>query len=180
MELDPGRSKEVNNRYDYNTINNINSKSRTKKINAKPINKVKATRNSSRIVDTQSKTNTAIVNNGHIDISNREKVLIHPRVPPWDTANVNKIEFYPDMITLCDKRCSTEIKKEITEETLKKLGDFDYELWTDGSVEHKLGAGAGMLYKGRDCISTMGAPSGFLSSSYRSELVALDTSLSTI
>ena len=50
-------------------------------------------------------------------------------------------------------------------------------MWTDGSVEDKIGAGAGKIYDKRACIAKVGALSGYLSSSYRSKLVAVDASL---
>ena len=117
---------------------------------------------------------------GYIDISNREKLLIYTEVEPWNTNDVSKVEFNTSMIKECKKDASDKIKKYITMKTIESLGPFDKELWTDGSVEEKIGAGAGMIYMKNSCIATAGSPSGYLSSSYRSELVAIDISLKHI
>ena len=60
-------------------------------------------------------------------------------------------------------------------DTLSRLKDFDFELWTDGSFISELGAGAVQVYmKGREePIYQASAPSGYLSSSYRAEMVAI-------
>ena len=60
-------------------------------------------------------------------------------------------------------------------DTLSRLKDFDFELWTDGSFISELGAGAVEVYmKGREePIYQASAPSGYLSSSYRAEMVAI-------
>jgi ribonuclease HI len=117
---------------------------------------------------------------GCIDISNREKLLIFSSVAPWNTSKVEKVEFNTGMIQECSKDAELKVKKAITMKTIEKLGYFNTELWTDGSVEDKVGAGAGMIYDKRVCVATVGAPSGYLSSSYRAELVAIDASLKRI
>jgi ribonuclease HI len=70
------------------------------------------------------------------------------------------------------------IKKKATEDTIAMLGTFDVEMWTDGSVIDKLGAGAARIYtkEGKATFDAI-APAGFLSSSFRSETVALDCGL---
>jgi ribonuclease HI len=65
-------------------------------------------------------------------------------------------------------------------DTLESLGDFDFELWTDGSVVNHIGVGAAVAFKlnDRNPFLTSVVPSGYFSSSYRSELVALKEGLS--
>ena len=116
------------------------------------------------------------------DLRNREAVLLFPSVAPWNTENVEKVTFQTHLRKPCKKSDSEEVRKNATMETLEALGVFDLEMWTDGSVEEKIGAGASVLFaKDIDKPWEIAiAPSGYLSSSYRSELTAIHVGLSRL
>ncbi len=84
------------------------------------------------------------------------------------------------MIQECSKDAGVKVKKAIKMKTIEKLRYFHTKLWTGGSVKDKAGVGAGMIYDKRVCVTRVGAPSGYLSSSYRSELVTINASLKLI
>lgn len=107
-----------------------------------------------------------------VDIRNREPLLMSPVVAPWNTQKVSLISFQVDLN--CVKSDPVEVKKRTSLDKIASLGKFDIEVWTDGSMVGKIGAGAGVI---RVCKTgaeyNAEAPSGFLSSSFRAELVAL-------
>ena len=61
----------------------------------------------------------------------------------------------------------------------EELGHFDFEIYTDGSVVNQVGVGVGNLYRDGDSVpfKSVMSPSGFLSTSYRSEQVGIHKSL---
>ena len=107
-----------------------------------------------------------------VDIRNRETLQCFPVVAPWMTEKAGCVVFNTGME--CTKSDPDPVKKKATEDTLKMLGTFDVEIWTDGSVVDKKGAGAARIFvtKSKTSYDAV-APSGFLSSSFRSESVAL-------
>ena len=68
------------------------------------------------------------------------------------------------------------MKKRAAEDTLQQLGEFDWEVWTDGTLQEdpatgkQVGIGGGQMYPGggRRRFQTCAA-AGFLPSSYRAE-----------
>ena len=114
-----------------------------------------------------------------VDIRNREEMLIVPRVAPWNTQKAGRILFFTDMD--CAKTDPDHVKKRVTDDTVASRGKFDFEIWTDGSVIDKLGAGAGRITVTRTGTNyDVKAASGFLSSSFRAEGVALQVALQKV
>ena len=116
------------------------------------------------------------------DLRKREKLLLFSSVPPWDTKNAEKVIFHTHLLKPWKKKDCVELRKKATKDTLEALGEFDMEMWTDGSVENKVGAGAAILF-GKDILKPLDeamAPSGYLSSSYRSELAAIQVGVSRL
>ena len=116
------------------------------------------------------------------DLRNRENILLFPSVAPWETKNAEKIMFNTTLLKECNKSESEEIRRLATMETLEALGEFDLEMWTDGSVVNKIGAGAAILFE-KDVLQPIHkamAASGYLSSSYRSELAALQVGVTCL
>jgi ribonuclease HI len=113
------------------------------------------------------------------DLRNREELLLYPSTFPWQCSNGKKVLFNISVNDPCSKSDSNEAKFKASMSSLEQLGIFDYEIWTDGSVKDKKGAGAGLLFsKDRNTpFAKASAPSGFLSSSFRSEGVAIDIAL---
>ena len=129
------------------------------------------------------------------EIRNREKLPITNIILPWSVHNATKVSFdteiakvikenprdnppVPERVTKAD---TPEKRKEATLLALEKLGGFSIEMWTDGTVStDQIGFGAGIIYDSRVNSPLKGkasGPSGFLSSSYKSELVALRCTL---
>jgi ribonuclease HI len=111
-------------------------------------------------------------------LDNRERLLCFTAVAPWDTAGVEKVSFFTSLSVQCNKKVdSDEDRRKATEATLRDRGPHTYELWTDGSVVDEIGAGAAILFEGEHALGHARAPSGFLSTSFRSEQVAMDAGL---
>lgn len=116
-----------------------------------------------------------------IDLRNREPLLMFPTTPPWDTENANLITFKNDLIIPCTAADTNEVKKMRIDLTMAAHGTFDIELYTDGSVKDKLGAGAAMIYtnNGRN-IKIDKKSSGYISTSYHAECIALQVGIEKI
>ena len=113
-----------------------------------------------------------------ISLDNREQLLCFSAVAPWDTAGLEKVSFFTSLSVGCSKKVSSDEERRLaTEATLRDRGPHSYELWTDGSVVDEIGAGAAVLFQGDVMLGAARAPSGFLSTSFRSEQVALDAGL---
>ena len=79
------------------------------------------------------------------DLRNREKLLFHA-VEPWSTNRAHEVVFHLCVLGNCTKSSTEEEKKTATDATIAALGEFDFEVWTDGSVKEKVGAGAGLIF----------------------------------
>jgi ribonuclease HI len=66
------------------------------------------------------------------------------------------------------------VKKKATDDTITALGKFDLEMWTDGSMDGKMGAGAALIFDSKGKMKHKAtAASGYLSSSFTAEVVAV-------
>ena len=68
------------------------------------------------------------------DLRNREKLLFHA-VEPWSTNRAHKVVFHLCVLGNCTKSSTEEEKKTAMDATIAALGEFDFEVWTDGSVK---------------------------------------------
>eukprot|EP00661_Eupelagonemidae_sp_cell13_P003946 gene3946-4272_t len=109
----------------------------------------------------------------------REVFQFHSTLAPWD-ARVN-VEFRDSLTeSFAKKDMDVDMQKELAIRTLTSLGNFDLELWTDGSAEDGVrngGAGAVFVRQGRQICPPFSAPAGVLVSSYRAEQVAFRNAL---
>ena len=79
------------------------------------------------------------------DLRNREKLLFHA-IKPWSTNRAYEVVFHLCVLGNCTKSSTEEEKKTATNATIAAPGKFDFEVWTDGSVKEKIGAGAGLIF----------------------------------
>jgi ribonuclease HI len=77
--------------------------------------------------------------------SAREPLPLHPRVPPWRTRDVSKVDFRPHLALKVTKRDHPEVRRMAAVDTLELLPPCDVSAYTDGSVldPRRLGKGGG-------------------------------------
>ena len=117
------------------------------------------------------------------DLRNREKLLFQD-IEPWSTSRAHEVVFQLYVVGHCTKNSSENEKKIATDATIAALGQFDFEVWTDGSVREKAGAGAGLIFPKKtkygnksSKVIKVKAPAGYLCSSFRAEGIALKATL---
>ena len=118
--------------------------------------------------------------NDFADIRNRESTTMFPMNDPSKVANADKVHFSPDLFNKCSKSDNTDEERRIaTEVTLNKLGSFDFQIWTDGSVIGQVGAGAALLFRDDEVepFKIKHSAAGYLCSSYMAEAVAIRAGL---
>ena len=85
------------------------------------------------------------------------------------------------LVTPCSHSDNVEVWKKATEDSIAVHGVKDIEIFTDGSVVNKCGAGAANIYvkniRGRDIIHKAIAPAGPLCSSFKAEIVGIQCGL---
>ena len=128
------------------------------------------------------KTNQGNLSRAHAQIT-REPILMHSAVPPWATQSTHLVSFHSSLIRPCPTDTPNYVKKRLAEDTLQQLGEFDVELWTDGTLqmdqrtEQQVGIGGGLMFeRGRQRFKTCAA-AGLLPSSFRAEGTGIITSL---
>ena len=67
------------------------------------------------------------------DLRNREKLLFQD-IEPWSTSRAHEVVFQLYVVGHCTKNSTENEKKIATDATFAALGQFDFEVWTDGSV----------------------------------------------
>ncbi|RNC36018.1 mucin TcMUCII [Trypanosoma cruzi] len=103
---------------------------------------------------------------------NHASPITQHRIIPWDTVGCNKVEFYQPLFA---KDTSDDVKRTAFDSLYSSLGDYDFELWTDGSSSlAELASGsAALLYdstKTNDLpVEVHRAAAGRLARSYRAE-----------
>jgi ribonuclease HI len=118
----------------------------------------------------------------NIDPRNREELMTNTLFCPALVVDYEHVmRFNTTTIIKCSKTSSVEEKLRANNATREGLGDFDWEIWTDGTVQDKLGAGAALIFKKHvsEAVNSVIAPSGYLSASFRAEMVALSAGLET-
>ncbi|XP_012941251.1 uncharacterized protein LOC106012539 [Aplysia californica] len=106
-----------------------------------------------------------------------ELVVLPPPTKPWKAASYN-VTFSTDLVADCKRANEPAVRKAAAEATIRSLPLPDVEVWTDGSAEHGTEyGGSGILIKTGDTELDQRVPAGRYCSSYRAELVALDTAL---
>ena len=89
----------------------------------------------------------------HANIT-REPLLLCSSVPPWATHSAHLVTFHSSLIRPCPKDANKGAKKRAAEDTLQGLGAFDWEVWTDGTLQEdpgtkrQAGIGGGQIYQG--------------------------------
>jgi ribonuclease HI len=118
---------------------------------------------------------------GKLDVRNRDPILTHPISPPWACNNATKIKFMTHLVSPCIHSDSAEVWKKASDDSIAVHGIMDIEMFTDGSVVNKLGAGAADIYEqrliGGNKVYRVVAPAGALCSSYKSEIVGVQCGL---
>ncbi|RNC54438.1 mucin TcMUCII [Trypanosoma cruzi] len=61
---------------------------------------------------------------------NHAPPITQHRIIPWDTVSCNKVEFYQPLFA---NDASEGVKRTAFKSLYSSLGDYDFELWTDGS-----------------------------------------------
>jgi hypothetical protein len=104
-----------------------------------------------------------------VDVRNRAP--IYSGIPPWDTANAYEVTYVTDLVKICKKTDPPELWKIETENTIAACGLHDIEVWSDGAVIDKQGAGAANTYDNdRNKMYSDAVPAGNLCSSYKAEI----------
>ena len=87
-----------------------------------------------------------------------------------------KLFFQLYVVGHCTKNSTENEKKIATDATIAALGQFDFEVWTDGLVREKVGAGVGLIFPKKtkygnksSKVIKVKAPAGYLCSSFRAE-----------
>ena len=120
------------------------------------------------------------------DIANRELLNTHLSFPPWNCNLSKRISLCPNLCRKVARIEGNETERKLaTMETLEKLGVYDLELWTDGSVKDFKSTGAAVLYDNLQNstdtpVKSSYLPAGKLSASYHAEVVAMITGLDMI
>ena len=70
------------------------------------------------------------------------------------TNRAHEVVFHLCVLGNCTKSSTEEEKKTATDATIAALGEFDFEVWTDGSLKEKVGAGAGLISPKRPRLAT--------------------------
>ena len=116
-----------------------------------------------------------------LSIKHRVPVTLDSNTPPWACQNATKIKFITNLITPCVHSDSIEVWKKATDDTISAHGEKNIEMFTDGSVIDKLGAGAADIYErkdiGQDKLYRVVAPAGPLCSSFKAEIVGVQCGL---
>jgi ribonuclease HI len=104
-----------------------------------------------------------------IDIRNRDNIW--SRVDPCTTHNAHKVRYITDLKGKCNKADPPEVWKQATEDIISALGHHNIEIWSDGGVMNKRGAGAAIVFD-NDLNKTfsVGGPAGNLCSSFKAEI----------
>ena len=112
------------------------------------------------------------------DLNNRDSKPPHLSLAPWEIGMADKIKIHTTLIAPCIATDSNEIKKKLCDDTIALRNNCKINMWTDGSVLNKKGAGAAMIY-----LDTLGkkwsttVPAGNLCSSYKAEAAAIKNGL---
>ena len=115
----------------------------------------------------------------------REPFQFSSCVHPWCTQSAHLVTFHSALIRPCPQDATKPVKKRAALDTLGQLGEFDWEVWSDGTLQEdpgtgmQVGIGGGQFYasgEGRRRFQTCAA-AGFFPSSYRAEGVGILTSL---
>ena len=134
------------------------------------------------LIEPGRKTNQGNLLAEHDNIT-REPLLLYSCVPPWATHSAHLVTFHSSLIRPCPKDANKGMKKRAAEETLQLRGAFDWEMWTDGTLQvdpvtgRQVAIGGGQIYEGRTKILETCAAGGLLPSSYRAEGVGILASL---
>ncbi|KAF5216884.1 hypothetical protein ECC02_010312 [Trypanosoma cruzi] len=106
----------------------------------------------------------------------RAPPLTQRRIIPWDTVSCNEVRFYQPLLA---KDASEDVKRTAFDSLYSSLGDYDFELWADGSSSlAELASGsAALLYdttKRNDLpVEVHRAAAGRLACSYGAECPAV-------
>jgi len=125
------------------------------------------------------------ISSRHVDFS-REPLLFFSAVAPWKTGNVNKVILHSELLHSYPQDAEATLKRARAQETIAELGNFDAQLWTDGTCDPstRAGLGAWELYGfgsgGRRGVMRGSAAAGLWCSSYRSEGIGLKSGLDAV
>ncbi|RNC35046.1 hypothetical protein TcCL_Unassigned02105 [Trypanosoma cruzi] len=107
----------------------------------------------------------------------RAPPLTQRRIIPWDTVSCNKVGFYQPIFA---QGVSGDVKRTAFDSIYSSLGDYDFELWADGSSSlAELASGhAALLYGSTTAnylpVEVHRAAAGRLACSYRAECIATE------
>ena len=132
-------------------------------------------------------TSTVRENDADIVFLHREQLDDpHASIRP-DEAEDIKVRFYPQLTNPVSASTPTDEKLRSATDTVRLLrrrarGDV-WELWTDGAVERRTGAGAAQLYLASDSLQprwTQTAPAGNYTDPFAAESLAVKEGLNRI
>ena len=111
-----------------------------------------------------------------IDIRNR--VPIWTGIAPWNTSNAFKVMCVTDLNKKCTNLDPPEVWKAQTENIINLLGPKGLEIFSDGSVVNKRGAGGAQIYDNvKNKTHSVTVPAGNLCSSFKSEIEGVSCGL---
>ncbi|PWV08757.1 hypothetical protein C3747_86g16 [Trypanosoma cruzi] len=110
----------------------------------------------------------------------RAPPLTQRRIIPWDTVSCNKVGFYQPIFA---QGISDDVKRTAFGSLYSSLGDYDFELWADGSSSlAELASGHAALLYGPNTANDLPvevhrAAAGRLARSYSAECIAIEIGL---